>query len=723
MAKKDKQEYSFMTRPLPKEAGRFNSVKRTFAGLNYRNTLDSGQWAWEKGVSTNEYPCLAPARKWEEEYDYYTAIGGNSVKPLSLHFFDNIMLIIYKKSVSGAQHLFVDRIDMTTQKKATGFIGTVSNDDNRPREAVAFNRFVDDSTVVNGKYVTEIIILPDKVYMPLKLEFIDNGTQFYARSDTEHTGETVKYNTFISAANSDKVYPVAKKGVSGWGLEYVGIDTGAMYCFTKWYTGSGDGYTYTEYYAHDGTQWQQVGKTGKSHTRDEFGYFALTEMSVDVETYTNSGAYVPTTDKVGDHSKTYYEKDDQGDYTQKTGIADYDDVSGLYVRTKQPVENVDKSKYYYNTSDSQFYTYDSRTNSLGNVVGWQGSVYAPVFPDMDHGTVYLARLFGVSGGKIYASGYNNYANWAFDIGDEHNDYSPWCSATGANTKAGGEFTAITSYQNHVIAFKKDFMHEIYNTKNPFTVHDVYACGCVSARTVQEVGGKLIFAAPEGIMIYTGSKPRLISYEINIDEFDHNCCSGSDGRFYYLYYTNTNNEQYPHRMFVYDTWTECWSEEVCEHEILGFAYSPDYGMYRLEVVNNNDGGAVYKRREKTNPYAYDWCCVTDLMTAIRKNGGGMTDISHIQRLTIMCDMSAGSELRAYLIYDDEPYGADFDADKARLIAEVYDREGRVNVRVVPRMSAHYGFRVRLEGNGYIKIFGMEIEQKAGGVRDVISGGLE
>ena len=139
------------------------------------------------------------------------------------------------------------------------------------------------------------------------------------------------------------------------------------------------------------------------------------------------------------------------------------------------------------TAGTTFTLYDMNDSSKGIVV-----------PPIKYATVHLSRLFGVSDGCVFASGFNDYTDWALDttddgLGDDgYDEKNAWMSQTQSNTKADGNFTGITTFQGHVVCFKRDFMHEIYNTKNPFRLVDIYPEGTIDNRTIQDVDGKLIF---------------------------------------------------------------------------------------------------------------------------------------------------------------------------------------------------------------------------------------
>ena len=193
-----------------------------------------------------------------------------------------------------------------------------------------------------------------------------------------------------------------------------------------------------------------------------------------------------------------------------------------------PPETASHNYYYRNLSDkaktadtlygSAIYRWVDDDSDNENS-GWKISI-PPTMPDLKYATVHLSRVFGVDDDRVYASGYNDYTNWNLDTTDEYNESNSWCSPSQANTKAGGTFTGITTFDNHIICFKRDFMHEIYNTKNPFRLQDIYAEGTIDNRTIQDVDGKLIFVSEDDVKIYTGSNPRIIGYNLNMSQFTY-----------------------------------------------------------------------------------------------------------------------------------------------------------------------------------------------------------
>lgn len=369
----------------------------------------------------------------------------------------------------------------------------------------------------------------------------------------------------------------------------------------------------------------------------------------------------------------------------KTYYNDTEEDDGTY----PPPSSASHSYYYKNTYNQDVYRWvDDESDSENS--GWKVSV-PPAMPDIKYAAVHLSRLFGVDDTRVYASGYNDYTNWNLDTVDEYNESNAWCSPAQSNTKAGGVFTGITNYQGHIVCFKRDYMHEIYNTKNPFRIQDIFAEGTIDNRTIQDVDGKLIFVSEDDVKVYTGSNPRIIGYNLNLSQYE-NAVSGTDGRCYYLYCEDKNGYE---RLFTYDTVCEQWSEQIIDDTVLSFAHNKN-GMYML-----SDDGYVY--RMDTGNYRHNWSFETDLIT------NETVDIKHIKKIQMLADLkNSASKLRVYVLYDDE----EFDEDTSHLVYKSFGY-GRKTIRVKPRQTASYGIKLHIEGYGYVKLYELELFMENGG----------
>jgi len=323
-------------------------------------------------------------------------------------------------------------------------------------------------------------------------------------------------------------------------------------------------------------------------------------------------------------------------------------------------------------------------------------------PNIKHAAVHLSRLFGVDDDRIYASSFNDYANWSLDTIDDHNASNAWVSPAQSNTKADGNFTAITMFANHVICFKKDYMHELYNNKNPFRIQDIFAEGTIDHRSIQDVNGRLIFVSSNGVKAYTGGNPRDIGYNLGVNKFTK-AVAGTDGRKYYLYCSTEKKE---HNLFIYDSAVDQWAEESIDFEVRGFAKTTT-GMYMLAFIYVNElnpNSRIYKL--DTGDYSHNWAFETDFYM------GQSIDITHIQKIQFYAELANGSKLQAYLLYDDEV----FNASTSHKIYDHTNTTGatkKVTVRVVPRQTANYGFKLRVNGYGFARLYHLEAFIRQGG----------
>lgn len=365
--------------------------------------------------------------------------------------------------------------------------------------------------------------------------------------------------------------------------------------------------------------------------------------------------------------------------------------------TDLPSDKLSHNYCYISTATQKIYKWvDDHSDSSKS--GWQETV-PPSIPPIKHATVHLSRLFGVDDGRVYASGFNDYANWNLDTVDEYNESNAWCSPAQSNTKADGKFTGITTYQGHVICFKRGFMHEIYNTKNPFRIQDIFADGTIDHRTVQEVNGKLIFVSDDDVKVYTGSNPRSIGYNLNISKFI-DAVSGADDRCYYLYCQATDcNGKTSRRLLVYDTYTDAWSERSVTDKVLNFTLWMDH-MWML-CANGYFYCLSY------NAYNHNWSFETDLIT------NQTVDIKHIKKMQMLADFGTNAKMSVYFLYDDEVFSSLTTAEKADRLMYQSSGAGRKTIRVKPRKTANYGIKLHVEGYGYVKLYELELFMENGG----------
>lgn len=325
------------------------------------------------------------------------------------------------------------------------------------------------------------------------------------------------------------------------------------------------------------------------------------------------------------------------------------------------------------------------------------------YPDLKYAAVYGSRVFGVDDNLVYASAYNDYADWELDTADDSNEGNAWVSMSQSNTKADGTFTAITTYDNHIVAFKKDFMQLVYNNKNPFRIVDVGSYGCDNPYAVAEMGGVLYFASGETVYAYGGGTPKDIGKNLDIDDY-----SGAVlGAFKNTLYMFACGQLYAYKNGVWS----CLGVPA-DGNIRQFA-TLDYGICALF----DDGEIRFIDWSETalgdliDPvwdaeYTGDWWFETDLMAAKK------LDVRRVKKLSVLCDMAAGSSLDVYLLKAGERF-----APQTSLLLDSAVQPSGVSgmklMRCLMRQTSSYMHRLRFVGSGRVRVFAAEIKLAWGG----------
>ncbi len=680
--KKNENTLSYLQMPLP-QGGKYSKMtKLAFGGLNKRHTLDSGELSMESNISTNEYPYLTPSMNPKVLLEYE--------KPLGMFAFEDFVFVMYIDTVTNSYRTYhyerneevndktagkekrpvvrVDYIrkytneDGTTvfDKTYTGIIKLCdeSNVDDAyeaekdiARSVVQFNVYDTPTDPVTGQYAKKLLIFPDAKSMYLSI--VEAGSNPEEWSDDDLSSK----DRYVLHHYGNNYYSIS--------LEEDTDDGDENKTTYKRVLNRNNVSTSTDHIDDEGTVYY------KEVTYDE--HFCCDSMNVLIKEYHNDTA---VTDESG---ATIYPPPDTANHN-------------CYYKNIADIEGTNFGTDIYAWREYETAVQDDDGNWIpdgGTTYGWKVCV-PPTMPNIKYATVHLSRVFGVDDSRVYASGFNDYTNWNLDTSDEYNEANSWCSPSQSNTKAGGDFTGITTFQNHVVCFKNDFMHEIYNTKNPFRLQDIYAEGTIDNRTIQDVDGKLIFVSEDDVKIYTGSNPRIIGHKLNMPKYTY-AVAGTDNRNYYLYCEDDHGDMY---LYVYDTFTDLWSEQSIDSRVLNFAHNKN-GMYML-----CENGCVYKM--DTNNYNHIWRFETELITNQTVN------IKHIKKLQMLVDLAGSANIDVYILYDDEV----FDKYTSHLVYSS-KKKGKYPIRVKPRKTANYGFKLHFEGTGYAKLYELEIFIEAGG----------
>jgi len=203
-------------------------------------------------------------------------------------------------------------------------------------------------------------------------------------------------------------------------------------------------------------------------------------------------------------------------------------------------------------------------------------------PPASVATVFMSRVFCADKGKLFASEFNDPGGFRFDTADESLDSNAWMSNTQSNTKADGDITALAVYDGHVVVFKKDYMMQVYNNKNPFRLVEIGSFGCISKDAVCEFDGKLAFIDSTGVMLYSGGYPYRIGEELGVEDWSGaKLCASGKLLFVYLPSENT--------VFVYDAEHDCWGNRNARNvKLMSADHTGAYYIAYDRITRLDDG---------------------------------------------------------------------------------------------------------------------------------------
>lgn len=316
--------------------------------------------------------------------------------------------------------------------------------------------------------------------------------------------------------------------------------------------------------------------------------------------------------------------------------------------------------------------YDYGTNTFGTL-GTGTYPAAGAVPDMDYICIHSNRVFGCKGSDIYASKLGDCTNWTTFAGENTDSYA-------TDVASEGNFTGIASYANHVVFFKKDCIHELYgDVPYQFTVKEVAKKGCIDGKSVVEVNGLLYFLARDGINLYGGGLPRLVSHELN-DTFT-TASAGTDGNTYYVCLYNGTS----YNVYAYDTYHGVWHKEdtlrVVEFTLL------DGYVYALTSETTSKIMKLNYGTETVTGYAE-----TEIFDESELNK------KYYSKLKVKVELGTSASIDIYVKTDNGAYSLvkSFSTTQLQVIP----------IEFIPKRCNN--FQVKFAFSGDVKIFGMERE---------------
>ena len=308
-------------------------------------------------------------------------------------------------------------------------------------------------------------------------------------------------------------------------------------------------------------------------------------------------------------------------------------------------------------------------------------------------------MFGSDGTRVFASEYNDYAGWNLDTADESLTSNAWVTTTQTNVRADDIITGVTVYQNHVVVFKRGYMHMIYGTENPFRLVDIGERGAVGIRAYCEVNGILYFASSGGIYAFDGNSAAEISRNVLTtgEALPEDTVLCGDARYLYV----ITGEDYLRYDTTYGVWTRLNLPAMVNVKDASANNSAQHNVHIL-----CDEGAYTPNAKKVCDM--EWYAETDLLCLSRM------DIRRIKKIQIMgvCDRSYGdSYVKVYLLSRGDSL------EGAKLIAEKDFAQGKgesvFTIRALIRMFSSMGHRIRIVGKGAVRILGIDMKLSYGG----------
>ena len=307
---------------------------------------------------------------------------------------------------------------------------------------------------------------------------------------------------------------------------------------------------------------------------------------------------------------------------------------------------------------------------------YENTTLSRAMPDIVIACTANNRVFGADqfGETIYASKLGDFKNWNVFEGLSTDS---WYGSVGTE----GPFTALCSLGSQVVAFKDNYIHQLYGeTPNNFAIPKQIAGGCIDGRSVAQIRGQLFYLAHDGVYVFAGGNPVKISSALSL------CATGgvggTDGARYYISVEKADGTE----LLVYDAECDMWHKED-EFSAVSFIkyndklYAADENT--LYEIGSGDTGEWFWQSK-----CFD---ETDM------------NLSAVVNLYVKAELKENSCLRVLVSCDG--------GDMTECAAISYS--GRKAVRVPVRFRASESYQIRIAGKGDAQIKAIERVVYSGG----------
>ena len=331
-----------------------------------------------------------------------------------------------------------------------------------------------------------------------------------------------------------------------------------------------------------------------------------------------------------------------------------------------------------------YFNFDITGTDLTCAVSITNAVYPAEtsIPDIDYATTLNNRVWAVEGDNIYACALGDINDWTTFTVPTTLTTDSWTVDTGTP----GDFTGIVTYKNHVYAFKNNSMWKQFgdNALN-FEFVRISGVGCTSSKSIVEVKDKLFFLNGDGVYVYEGGQPELISYDLN--ETYTSGVAGGDVRYYYISLYNGST----YNLYVYDVETNIWIQED-NSNITEFIH-----QYTAAVPN----GYILALASDNKIYGYDLGSETVTMTLITKEWDENSfNKKGVSALNIMADLETDSTLTVHTRINNGAWN---------LVKSAYATTDKNSFRIpiFPKRANHFQLKFTMIGEGKIELVSREM----------------
>lgn len=250
------------------------------------------------------------------------------------------------------------------------------------------------------------------------------------------------------------------------------------------------------------------------------------------------------------------------------------------------------------------------TNGTDNVKQWNGSALS----DLNASDAPKGKYITSSIQRVYIAHDGDQISFcAFQ------DETDWTSSENSGTDQfytpdGGAITGLTFFHDQVMAFKRRafavyYGNNYFNQKLVTVSNDI---GCVSFKTIVEVGNLLIWLGENDVYAFNGGQPELIGQRIRgyLNRINRaqeaKCCAFTDGLRYYLCLPLDSSTE-PNARLVFDprygVWRACASSESYRYgtRLNNVTYAGDsVGQTWKPLSGTSDNGSAVMWSLTTGP---------------------------------------------------------------------------------------------------------------------------